>query len=51
MITHEHDVAAHAKRVIALADGEIISDERRAPLRGPSPQPGIQTLQPQVAQV
>jgi putative ABC transport system ATP-binding protein len=48
MITHEHDVAAHAKRVIALADGEIISDERRAPLHGASPQPGIQTLQPQV---
>jgi putative ABC transport system ATP-binding protein len=49
MITHEHDVAGHAKRVIALADGEIISDERRAPLNGASPQPGIQTLQPQVA--
>jgi putative ABC transport system ATP-binding protein len=51
MITHEHDVAAHAKRVIALADGEIITDERRAPLHGPPPQPGIQTLQPQVVQV
>jgi len=51
MITHEHDVAAHAKRVIALADGEIISDERRAPLHGASPQPGIQTLQPQVVPV
>ncbi len=48
MITHEHDVAAHAKRVIALADGEIIGDERRAPLVGASPQPGIQTLQPLV---
>jgi putative ABC transport system ATP-binding protein len=51
MITHEHDVAAHAKRVIALADGEIIADERRAPLHGPPPQPGIQTLQPQVVPV
>jgi putative ABC transport system ATP-binding protein len=51
MITHEHDVAAHAKRVIALADGEIISDERRAPLYGAPPQPGIQTLQPQVVPV
>jgi putative ABC transport system ATP-binding protein len=51
MITHEHDVAAHAKRVIALADGEIITDERRAPLHGPPPQPGIQTLQPQVVQI
>jgi putative ABC transport system ATP-binding protein len=48
MITHEHDVAAHAKRVITLADGEIVSDERRAPLHGAPPQPGIQTLQPQV---
>jgi putative ABC transport system ATP-binding protein len=51
MITHEHDVAAHAKRVIALADGEIITDERRAPLHGPPPHPGIQTLQPQVVQI
>jgi putative ABC transport system ATP-binding protein len=51
MITHEHDVAAHAKRVIVLADGEIIADERRAPLHGPPPQPGIQTLQPQVVHV
>jgi putative ABC transport system ATP-binding protein len=51
MITHEHDVAAHAKRVIALADGEIITDERRAPLHGPPPQPGIKTLQPQVLQI
>jgi putative ABC transport system ATP-binding protein len=51
MITHEHDVAAHAKRVIALADGEIITDERRAPLSGPPPRPGIQTLQPQVVQI
>jgi putative ABC transport system ATP-binding protein len=51
MITHEHDVAAHAKRVIALADGEIVTDERRAPLEGPPPQPGIQTLQPQVVQL
>jgi len=44
-------VAAHAKRVITLADGEIIGDERRAPLHGASPQPGIQTLQPQVVPV
>ena len=43
MITHEHDVAAHAKRVIALADGEIVSDERQAPLYGSPPQPGIRT--------
>jgi putative ABC transport system ATP-binding protein len=30
VITHEDDVAKHAKRVIRLRDGEIISDERRA---------------------
>jgi len=28
MITHEHDVAARARRVIRLGDGEILSDER-----------------------
>jgi putative ABC transport system ATP-binding protein len=39
MITHERDVAAHAKRVIELADGEIISDERTAPVDGPPPFP------------
>jgi putative ABC transport system ATP-binding protein len=37
LITHEHDVAAHAKRVISLADGQIVSDERRAPVEGPQP--------------
>ncbi len=31
MITHEQDVAAHALRTIHLADGRIVSDERRAP--------------------
>jgi putative ABC transport system ATP-binding protein len=32
MITHEHDVAAHAKRVLELADGRIVSDVRREPV-------------------
>jgi putative ABC transport system ATP-binding protein len=49
MITHEHDVAAHAKRVITLADGEIVSDERQAPVDGPPPRPGIRTRSPQAA--
>jgi putative ABC transport system ATP-binding protein len=49
MITHEHDVAAHAKRVITLADGEIVADERQAPIDGPPPRPGIRTRVPQGA--
>jgi putative ABC transport system ATP-binding protein len=32
MITHERDVAVNAKRVIELADGEIVSDVRQAPV-------------------
>jgi putative ABC transport system ATP-binding protein len=30
MITHERDVAAHAKRVIEIADGRIVADTRQA---------------------
>ena len=30
VITHEDDVAKHAKRIIRLRDGEIISDDRKA---------------------
>jgi len=41
MITHEHDVAAHAKRVIELADGEVVSDVRNAPVGGPPPFPKL----------
>ena len=39
MITHEPDVAAHAKRVIQVADGEIVADMRQAPVGGPPPEP------------
>lgn len=28
LITHEHDVAAHARRIIHIRDGQIIQDER-----------------------
>ena len=39
MITHEDDVAAHAKRVVMLRDGEIIDDHRAAPAAGARPAP------------
>jgi putative ABC transport system ATP-binding protein len=33
MVTHEHDIAAHAERVVTLRDGLIESDERQEPVR------------------
>ncbi|MDO8666461.1 MAG: ABC transporter ATP-binding protein, partial [Gemmatimonadales bacterium] len=30
MVTHEHDIAAHAKRIVTLHDGKISSDSRKA---------------------
>ncbi|MEU5993962.1 ABC transporter ATP-binding protein [Spirillospora sp. NPDC047418] len=37
VITHEGDVAAHAKRIVRLVDGRIVEDVRRAPVAGPPP--------------
>ncbi|MEV8630575.1 ABC transporter ATP-binding protein [Streptosporangium sp. NPDC051023] len=37
LITHEDDVASHAKRIIRLVDGLIVEDTRRAPADGPPP--------------
>jgi putative ABC transport system ATP-binding protein len=37
IITHEDDVAAHAKRVVILADGLIAADRRNGPLAGSPP--------------
>jgi putative ABC transport system ATP-binding protein len=37
VITHEEEVAEHAKRVLRMRDGQIYSDERRAPVLGPPP--------------
>ena len=37
VITHEADVAAHAKRVLRMSDGRIVSDVRQAPLGAPPP--------------
>ena len=41
MITHEDEVAAHAKRVVTLRDGQITEDRRAAPVvGGPPPRSG-----------
>jgi putative ABC transport system ATP-binding protein len=37
LITHEDDVAAHAKRVVILDDGRIADDRRNAPVDGDPP--------------
>jgi putative ABC transport system ATP-binding protein len=37
LITHEDEVARHAKRVIRLVDGRIVADVRQAPADGPPP--------------
>jgi putative ABC transport system ATP-binding protein len=37
MITHEPDVAAHAKRVIRLRDGQIVEDHRQGAVVGAPP--------------
>jgi len=33
LITHEHDIAAHAKRIVHVKDGRILSDELHAQVR------------------
>jgi putative ABC transport system ATP-binding protein len=37
MITHEHEIASHAKRILTLADGLIVSDRRFAAADAPPP--------------
>ena len=37
MITHEDEVAAHAKRVLRMRDGLIESDVRQAPVEALPP--------------
>ncbi|WP_106399101.1 ABC transporter ATP-binding protein [Actinocorallia populi] len=37
LITHEDEVAARAKRVLKLVDGDIVEDRRQAPVAGPPP--------------
>ncbi len=43
LITHEPFVAEHAKRVIRLSDGRVVSDSRNAPLGSLPPRfrPGV----------
>jgi putative ABC transport system ATP-binding protein len=33
LVTHESDIAAHARRVIVLRDGEIVEDRQQEPVR------------------
>ena len=33
LVTHESAVAAYARRVITMRDGQVLSDDRQAPLR------------------
>ena len=37
LITHENEVARHAKRVLHLVDGQIVADVRQGPVAGPPP--------------
>jgi macrolide transport system ATP-binding/permease protein len=34
MVTHEQEIATHAKRIIRMRDGEIVADERKKTTRG-----------------
>ena len=50
MITHEHDVAAHAERLVRMRDGRILSDEHQVPaqpsLLGPIGEVGLAAAGP-----
>jgi putative ABC transport system ATP-binding protein len=39
LITHENEVAQHAKRVVRVRDGLLVDDSRQAPVAGPPPMP------------
>ncbi|MET8159247.1 ABC transporter ATP-binding protein [Sphaerisporangium sp. NPDC005289] len=44
LITHEDDVATHAKRVVRLVDGQVVEDRRQAPVDGPPPRLSSQVV-------
>ena len=39
LVTHEEDIAAHARRIVRLRDGKILQDQRDVPRRAPSEAP------------
>jgi putative ABC transport system ATP-binding protein len=39
LVTHEHDIAEYAARVLVMLDGRVRSDERRAPRPAVAPPP------------
>jgi len=39
MVTHDPDIAAHAKRVIHIKDGKIVADEKKTTDSSPHPSP------------
>ena len=49
MVTHEQDIAVHAKRVITMRDGEVVSDERKGPVS--EPVAAVISVQEAIAQV
>ena len=46
LITHENEVAQHAKRVVRVKDGLIVDDMRQAAIDGPPPMPAHQPYAP-----
>jgi putative ABC transport system ATP-binding protein len=49
LITHEEDVAAHAKRIVRLVDGLIVEDVRVAPVDGLAPRLAARGADPRTA--